>query len=64
MVLPYMTDSAGAFFGLVALGVARGMSIDAAAEKAHAVWAQKVQEHSDVWSVEELTEIAREASGG
>ena len=64
MDVAYSTEGAGAFFGLVALGVARGMSLDAAAAKAHEVWAQKVREHSAMWSVEELTEIAREASGG
>ncbi|MGQ0804284.1 MAG: hypothetical protein ACT4PI_10540 [Actinomycetota bacterium] len=64
MDVTYSTDGAGAFLGLVALGVARGMSIDAAAAKAHEVWAQKVREHSAVWSADELTEIAREASGG
>ena len=64
MEIAYSTEGAGAFFGLVALGVARGMSIDAAAAKAHEVWAEKVQTHSAVWTADELTEIAREASGG
>ena len=65
MEIAYSREGAGAFFGLVALAVANGMSMDDAARKATDVWGRHVQAHrGQTWSVEDLVGVAREVAGG
>jgi hypothetical protein len=64
MEIAYSREGAGAFFGLVALAVANGMSMDDAARKATEVWGRHVQAHrGQTWSVEDLVAVARDVTG-
>ena len=61
----YSREGAGAFFGLVAIGVAGGLSIDDAAAKAHEVWSREISARGARahFSVDDLKELAREVGG-